>query len=165
VWLRCAWPLMKAPCSCATTLDEEALPAFVWDSRIGQYRAQAHFYRDSLDYRKRENIPHINSPLRYCKHSMPQQPPPDPHPHQSESMDAWLQHDHQGIVALPTGTGKSQVAILAMLIVQRSTLKRSSPKIRSKNASAPSVAAMKPARTSKCAPHHGPVSTPLARPQ
>ena len=56
---------------------------------------------------------------------MTQQQPPAPHPHQSESMDAWLQHDHRGILALPTDSGKSQVALLAMLKVQRSTLKRS----------------------------------------
>ena len=156
---------MKAPCSCATTLYEEAPPAFVWNSRIGLYRNQAHFYRDCPDYPKRENIPHINSALHYCKHSIPQQPPPDPHPHQSESIDAWLQHDHREIVVLLTGSGKSHVALLSMLKVQRSTVKRSSPKIRSKNASAPSVFAMKPTRTSKCAPHDGPVVTPLARPQ
>ena len=34
----------------------EAPPAFAWDARVDLFRAQAHFYRESLNYLKRERI-------------------------------------------------------------------------------------------------------------
>ena len=101
---------------------DEAPPAFVWDARVDLFRAQAHFYRESLDYLKRERITFKNTAPRYQTLSLSQQSPPDPHPHQSESITAWIQHGRRGVVVLPTGSGKSQVALMAMLKVQRSTL-------------------------------------------
>jgi len=101
---------------------DEAPPAFVWDARVDLFRAQAHFYRESLDYLKRESITFKNTAPRYQTLSLSQQSPPDPHPHQSESITAWIQHGRRGVVVLPTGSGKSQVALMAMLEVQRSTL-------------------------------------------
>lgn len=99
---------------------DEAPPAFVWDARVDLFRAQAHFYRESLDYLKRESITFKNTAPRYQTLSLSQQSPPDPH--QSESITAWIQHGRRGVVVLPTGSGKSQVALMAMLEVQRSTL-------------------------------------------
>ena len=101
---------------------DEAPPAFFWDARVDLFRAQAHFYRESLDYLKRESITFKNTAPRYQTLSLSQQSPPDPHPHQSESITAWIQHGRRGVVVLPTGSGKSQVALMAMLEVQRSTL-------------------------------------------
>jgi superfamily II DNA or RNA helicase len=101
---------------------DEAPPAFVWDARVDLFRAQAHFYRESLDYLKRESITFKNTAPRYQTLSLSQQSPPDPHPHQNESITAWIQHGRRGVVVLPTGSGKSQVALMAMLEVQRSTL-------------------------------------------
>ena len=101
---------------------DEAPPAFVWDARVDLFRAQAHFYRESLDYLKRESITFKNTAPRYQTLSLSQQSPPDPHPHQSESITAWIQHGRRGVVVLPTGYGKSLVALMAMLEVQRSTL-------------------------------------------
>ena len=48
--------------------------------------------------------------------------PPDPHPHQSESITARIQHGRRGGGVLPTSSGKSQVPPMAILEVQRSTL-------------------------------------------
>ncbi|MDE0961753.1 MAG: hypothetical protein OSB73_01380 [Candidatus Latescibacteria bacterium] len=59
---------------------DEAPPAFVWDARVDLFRAQAHFYRESLDYLKRESITFKNTAPRYQTLSLSQQSPPRPAP-------------------------------------------------------------------------------------
>ena len=97
-------------------------PAFIWDARIDHYRAQAAYYRDSLEYIKRTGVEFKNTAPRYNTLSLQLQSPPDPHPHQAESIAAWKQHGRRGVVVLPTGSGKSHLALLAMIEVQRSAL-------------------------------------------
>ncbi|MDP6702538.1 MAG: DEAD/DEAH box helicase, partial [Candidatus Latescibacteria bacterium] len=63
-----------------------------------------------------------NTAPRYNTLSLQLQSPPDPHPHQAESIAAWKQHGRRSVVVLPTGSGKSHVALLAMIEVQRSAL-------------------------------------------
>ena len=101
---------------------EDAPPAFVGDARVDPFRAQALYYRDSLEYLKREGIKFTNTAPRYNTLSLELKSAPDPHPHQTESIEAWQQHGRRGVVVLPTGSGKSHVALMAMIEVQRSTL-------------------------------------------
>lgn len=54
----------------------EAPPAFAWDARVDLFRAQAHFYRESLNYLKRERITFKNTAPRYQTLSLIQQSPP-----------------------------------------------------------------------------------------
>ena len=53
----------------------EAPPAFAWDARVDLFRAQAHFYRESLNYLKRERITFKNTAPRYQTLSLIQQSP------------------------------------------------------------------------------------------
>ncbi|MFH1530017.1 MAG: DEAD/DEAH box helicase [Pseudomonadota bacterium] len=46
----------------------------------------------------------------------------EPYPHQREAMDAWWDEGGRGIVVLPTGTGKTFLALMAMTRVARDTL-------------------------------------------
>ena len=100
----------------------DAPPAFVWDARVDHWRAQAHFYRESIEHLKRNEVAFKNTAPRYNTLSLQLHTAPEPHPHQAESIAAWQQHGCRGVVVLPTGTGKSQVALMAMVEVQRSTL-------------------------------------------
>ncbi len=45
----------------------------------------------------------------------------EPYPHQREAMDAWWDEGGRGIVVLPTGTGKTFLALMAMTRVARDT--------------------------------------------
>jgi len=45
----------------------------------------------------------------------------EPYPHQREALDAWWDEGGRGIVVLPTGTGKTFLALLAMTRVARDT--------------------------------------------
>ena len=101
---------------------QDAPPAFVWDARVDLFRAQALHYRASLEYLKQAGVAFHNTVPRYNTLSLQWQNAPQPYPHQRESMDAWEQHGRRGVVVLPTGAGKSQVALMAIAHVQRSTL-------------------------------------------
>lgn len=46
----------------------------------------------------------------------------EPYPHQREALDAWWDEGGRGIVVLPTGTGKTYLALMAMSRVARDTL-------------------------------------------
>jgi len=46
----------------------------------------------------------------------------EPFPYQKEALDAWLNNRRAGVVILPTGAGKSYLAVLAIEQAQRSTL-------------------------------------------
>ena len=45
-----------------------------------------------------------------------------PHPHQAEAFDAWQSNQYRGVVVLPTGSGKSLLALMGIAEVGRSTL-------------------------------------------
>ena len=97
-------------------------PPFVWDPRVDLYRAQALFYRDSLEFLRQSEVDFKNTAPRYNRLKLVPQALPDPHPHQSESIEGWNQHGNRGVVVLPTGSGKSQVGLMAISRIQRSTL-------------------------------------------
>ena len=67
--------------------------------------------------------------VRYLDEARQYQPTPwtlqserQPFPHQSEALEAWWQHGGRGVVVLPTGTGKTFVALLAIARAGRPTL-------------------------------------------
>ena len=45
-----------------------------------------------------------------------------PHPHQTEAFDAWQSNQYRGVVVLPTGSGKSLLALMGIAEIGRSTL-------------------------------------------
>ncbi len=97
-------------------------PAFVWDARVDQWRAQALFYRDIVAFLRQQDAEYDNTAPRYNKLSLSLNSPLQPHPHQQESLEGWQRHHGRGVVVLPTGSGKSQVGLMAMAHTNRSTL-------------------------------------------
>ena len=102
--------------------DYEPPSPFIWDARVDRWRAQAHRYREIVEYfRTLETVPKITAP-RYNTLRLEFTPEHNPHPHQAEALKAWQSYDHQGIVVLPTGSGKSYLALMAIAELNRSTL-------------------------------------------
>ena len=97
-------------------------PPFVWDARTDQWRAQALFYRDILEHLRGAGTGFDNTAPRYNRLKLPTPPLPEPHPHQQEGIEGWTRFGKRGVVVLPTGSGKSQVGLMAIASVQRSTL-------------------------------------------
>ena len=94
----------------------------VWDPRESVYRAEAKRYRDLISL-VQENQSRVQDKARgYQKLNLTLQTDRKPFPHQTEAVEQWWSSGARGLVVLPTGTGKTFVAILAMLRAQRSTL-------------------------------------------
>ncbi len=88
------------------------VPNSRWDGRTGCYRAPAMHYRDIVDYLTTSNIPFNDKVLDLI-------PCPeldcDVHlrKYQKEALERWL-IEKRGIVVLPTGSGKTYIAIAAI---------------------------------------------------
>ena len=94
-------------------VDPEELPGMRWDERVQGYRAPA----SSLEQIRRhleiagvrcEDAAMIRAP-RPMGH-----PAPDLRPYQDAALAAWDLARHSGVIVLPTGSGKTRVAIAAV---------------------------------------------------
>ncbi len=92
------------------------------DERTGVYRAPADRYRDVVMHLHTNKIPYEDEAKSFEPLNLSLATPIEPFPHQAEAIEAWFSGGRRGIVELPTGAGKTFVAVLAMLKVQRPTL-------------------------------------------
>jgi superfamily II DNA or RNA helicase len=101
-----------------------ALPFCKHDARTGVYRAEAHSYRGLVEHLRAHQIPYKDEARAYQLTPWPLRTSRDPFPHQREAVASWWRDGRagRGIVVLPTGTGKTFVAILAIHQVGRPTL-------------------------------------------
>jgi len=105
-------------------IDESiSLPgAFVWDQRINRYRAKGCDYRAVRTWVHRSGEPYEDLAAAYNRLELKPKMIRTPRPYQAEAIQAWKGAGKRGLILLPTGTGKSFVAELAITEVQRSTL-------------------------------------------
>jgi superfamily II DNA or RNA helicase len=102
-------------------LDLETAPGVLWDPRVGAHRAPASW------------LPALREWLRETRiefEDIPSSPQPtdglwlhvDLRPYQESALSAWEVARRRGIVALPTGSGKTRLAIAAIRRTGLSTL-------------------------------------------
>lgn len=103
-------------------LKESMAAPWVFDARVGQWRAPAIVYRDILRVLHRGDRPYRDDARSYTSLSLTHDHHRTPHPHQAEALAAWVKGGRRGVLVLPTGSGKSFLAELAIHSVQRSTL-------------------------------------------
>jgi superfamily II DNA or RNA helicase len=97
---------------------EVRVPYVVWDERVKAFRAQALYYREIIEYLERSKLPFRD----YV-----QDPPPSPdlictvrlRSYQQRALDAWSEAGKRGVVVLPTGAGKTIVALKAIELVNQ----------------------------------------------
>ncbi|KYK30963.1 MAG: helicase [Theionarchaea archaeon DG-70-1] len=96
------------------------IPNTSWDERSHTYRAQALYYREIITYLKKSDIDYIDDVLHLI-------PCPELHfsvelrDYQKEALQMWLK-DKRGVIVLPTGSGKTLVALKAIEAANCSTL-------------------------------------------
>ncbi|MBI3246553.1 MAG: DEAD/DEAH box helicase [Deltaproteobacteria bacterium] len=95
---------------------------FQWDGRVDRWRARAHHYRSIVEHFKQAEVACDNNAPAYRTLTLASRLTQDPHPFQSEALDAWKTAGRRGVVVLPTGAGKSYVGQMAIEMVQRGTL-------------------------------------------
>ena len=94
-----------------------------FDERTLQYRAYANIYRDLILQCKKMNIRIDDQAKAYqCLENLKLKQAIEPRVHQEKALKAWLEAKKKGVVSLPTGAGKTILAVLAISIIKRSTL-------------------------------------------
>jgi len=81
------------------------LPGALWDPRVRRYRAPAHGYRQLVD---------CLGPLDLVESRRRRRPAPPLRTYQQQAVDAWATAGQRGLLALPTGAGKTRTAIAAI---------------------------------------------------
>ena len=97
-------------------------PVFAWDARSMCYRAPANAYADMVLRFVHEGLEYEDQARQYSKLANGLRVRQEPRPFQREATDAWRHARGQGVVVLPTGAGKSYVALMAIEEKRRSTL-------------------------------------------
>ncbi|MGA7118937.1 MAG: DEAD/DEAH box helicase family protein [Polyangiaceae bacterium] len=97
-------------------------PNCAWDDRTGCHRAPGLAYADVVRTLVVTKTPYEDGARRYTELTGGARVHRDPRPYQSEALSAWIAHRGRGVVVLPTGAGKSHVALLAIEAKKRSTL-------------------------------------------
>jgi superfamily II DNA or RNA helicase len=104
----------------AAVLD--SLPHGQFDVRIGAQRAEARWYRPLVEFLRAQQIPYTDEARQYQPATWTLRDTRQPFPHQHDALELWWKHGGRGIVVLPTGTGKTFVAILAIVRAGRPTI-------------------------------------------
>jgi len=91
-----------------------ALPHVQYDQRTEVHRAQGLHYRTLVEHLRQQKIAYDDKARSWDKTPWPLRTSRDPFPHQTEALDAWWKAGGRGVVVLPTGTGKTFVAVLAI---------------------------------------------------
>ena len=112
----------------AGTLELRGLPqdavtpaSVVWDVRAAAHRAAAVSYAEVVRWLVREKIAFEDGARAYDEvgdarvHR-------EARPFQQEALGAWVKAHGRGVVVLPTGAGKTHVAVMAICAKRRSTL-------------------------------------------
>ena len=94
-----------------------------YDARTGVWRAPGHAYRAVTEAWLNAGLMFYDEALAAGPLDLPRQAATFiPHPHQQAAYDAWTRADGRGVVVLPTGAGKTFVAVMAIRASQCPTL-------------------------------------------
>jgi superfamily II DNA or RNA helicase len=101
-----------------------SLPGVLFDPRTNTHRAQGRYYRAIVEQIIRDKLPYQDDACGWPKEDAGWKlsTTRDPFPHQREAVETWLRTGRRGVVVLPTGTGKTFVAVLCIAKVNRPTL-------------------------------------------
>ncbi|MEZ4359139.1 MAG: DEAD/DEAH box helicase family protein [Kofleriaceae bacterium] len=101
---------------------DDGLPGCRWDPRAACHRAPASAYADIIRALVRSQRPYEDGARAYPQLEHGLRVHREPRPYQAEALAAWLGHGSRGVVVLPTGAGKSQLACMAIDAKRRATL-------------------------------------------
>ena len=100
---------------------EISVPYAIWDDRVHAFRVQALYYKELIEYFKLSNLsikddvqdvvpcPHLTSKIILRNY-------------QKDALNAWDRSGKRGVVVLPTGAGKTIVAVKAIELINYATI-------------------------------------------
>lgn len=103
--------------------EDARLPDYLsWDARTGCHRAPAVAYAPIVIALRKAGIEYKDEAREYSELPHGMLVHREPRPYQSEALAAWKKAHGRGVVVLPTGAGKTQVATMAIDDKKRSSL-------------------------------------------
>ena len=99
--------------------DRAALPGVAFDPRTKTQRAEARHYRAIVEYLIAKKMAYEDAARAYQAVTWTLTSDRTPFPHQTEAVETWWAARGRGVVVLPTGTGKTFAAMLAIKKVGR----------------------------------------------
>jgi superfamily II DNA or RNA helicase len=105
-------------------LDAEVpVPSFlVPDPRSNCLRAPALHYAQTVLWLRQNKLAYSDEARSYVELPAGARVTRQPRPYQQAALQAWCEHQGRGVVVLPTGAGKTQVAVMAIDHWRRATL-------------------------------------------
>ena len=97
-------------------------PHFQWDTRVEKWRALALHYSIAVEQLRENGVQYTTTVPKYRTIKPTLTLDFDLHDYQREGLQAWIEADCLGTVVLPTGAGKTLLALKAIEHVGRSTL-------------------------------------------
>ena len=88
------------------------VPGVTWDPRTSEFRAPAHRYNEVVTMLRQRNL-EVEDHVR-PKARLNIREPVSLRPYQESALHAWQLGERRGIVALPTGSGKTRLALAAI---------------------------------------------------
>ncbi len=104
--------------------DRVRPPGFIRDERVGGWRSEGFRYRDTVLWLRRQNIPFADRARLYDPVGLNLRlvEAPQLFDYQEQAVSAWRRLDQRGVVVLPTGAGKTVVALKAISMAARPAL-------------------------------------------
>ncbi|MCP8319193.1 MAG: DEAD/DEAH box helicase family protein [Candidatus Methylarchaceae archaeon HK01B] len=100
---------------------EVRVPYTIWDDRVKEFRAQALYYREIVEYLKRSELYFkdyvqdlIPCPNLSCSIHL--------RGYQEQALKAWNEAGRRGVMVLPTGSGKTIIALKAIEVVNQPSI-------------------------------------------
>ena len=100
----------------------ESLPLFELDTRTKQFRAKGLDYKQIILDLRTKNLPYKDHVRAYSSLESNFKQRPTLRPYQTQALQNWVAQERRGVVALPTGAGKTILAVAAIQEAKRSTL-------------------------------------------
>ncbi|MBF0276399.1 MAG: DEAD/DEAH box helicase family protein [SAR324 cluster bacterium] len=98
------------------------IPGIKWDDRTQSFRAPAYCYREIVLTLRNNKANYKDHARQFEPLSFSLKEKIEPRPYQVQAMKSWLDKGSYGIVALPTGSGKTILAVLLIEKIKRPTL-------------------------------------------
>lgn len=105
----------------ASGVDPKQLPGVAWDPRVNEWRAPADAYAAILGRLSDERV-RVADDIPDSRTDAAEWSLPDLRWYQQHALTAWLRARRRGVVSLPTGAGKTLVAVAAIAACQFATL-------------------------------------------
>lgn len=93
-----------------------------WDDRIEKFRIPAQQYRTLVESLRADQVTFRDEAHTFKPLDLDPRIAMAPYPHQQEALQEWIDHRWRGVVVLPTASGKTYLAQMAMQTTPRPTL-------------------------------------------